>query len=77
MYTLDTNCMPCIMILAQAVIQILHPEAPLWVKCLSLKILFQTFSVTMETPQTSTTHDKCIDMYQTLEICILRQSRGL
>ena len=38
-YTLDTNCMPytCIMILAQAFIQILWSQGPLWVKCLSLK----------------------------------------
>ena len=36
-YTLDTNCMAKIMILAQAVIQILWSQGPLWVKCASLK----------------------------------------
>ena len=37
LYTLDTNCMPYIMILAQAVIQILWSQDSVWVKCLSLK----------------------------------------
>ena len=36
-YTLDTNCMPNVMILAQAVIHIVWSQGPLWVKWLSLK----------------------------------------
>ena len=36
-YTLDTICMPNIMTLAQAVLQIFSSKGPLWVKCLSLK----------------------------------------
>ena len=36
-YTLDTICVTNIMILAQAVLQIFCWQAPLWVKCLSLK----------------------------------------
>ena len=35
--TLDTNCMPNIIILAQVVLQLLQSQGPLWVKCLSLK----------------------------------------
>ena len=42
-----------------------------------VKILFQTFSVTMETSQTSTTPRQCIKTYQTRKICISRQSMGL
>ena len=36
-YIMYPNCMPDIMILAQAVLQILCSQGPLWVKCLSLK----------------------------------------
>ena len=36
-YTLDTICVSNIMILTQAVLQILCWQGPLWVKCLSLK----------------------------------------
>ena len=36
-YTLDTICVSNIMILAQAVLQILCWQGPLWVKCPSLK----------------------------------------
>ena len=36
-YTLDTFCVTNITILAQAVLQILCWQSPLWVKCLSLK----------------------------------------
>ena len=36
-YTLDTTCMPNIMTLAQAVLQIFCSQGPLWIKYLSLK----------------------------------------
>ena len=36
-YTLDTVCLPDIMILAQAVLQIFCLQGPLWFKCISLK----------------------------------------
>ena len=36
-YIMYPNCMPDIMILAQAVLQIFCSQGPLWVKCLSLK----------------------------------------
>ena len=36
-YTFDTHCIPKMVILAQAVIQILQPQGPLWVTCQSLK----------------------------------------
>ena len=36
-YTLDTFCMPNIMTLAQAVLQIFCSQGPLWVKCLNSK----------------------------------------
>ena len=36
-YTLDTICLPSIMILAEAVLQIFCSQGPLWVKCISLK----------------------------------------
>ena len=36
-YTLDTICVPNIMILAQGVLQILYWQGHLWAKCLSLK----------------------------------------
>ena len=36
-YTLDTICMPNIMILAQAVFQTFCSQCLLWVKCLSMK----------------------------------------
>ena len=36
-YILDTICMPNIMILAQAIIQIFCSQCPLWINFLSLK----------------------------------------
>ena len=36
-YTLDTFCMPVIMTLAQAVLEIFCSQGPLWVKCRSPK----------------------------------------
>ena len=36
-YTLDTTCMPNIMTIAPAVLQVFCSQCPLWVKCLSLK----------------------------------------
>ena len=36
-YTLDTFCMPNIMTLAQAILEIFCSQCPLWVKCVSEK----------------------------------------
>ena len=67
-YTLDTTCMPNIIIIAQRVLQIFSSQCPLWVKCLSQKreiIFSQIFTEFYEKVITS------VFSYYILTTCIL------